>query len=96
MSQYVAELSFPGAGALTGSEVDAIARRARRLADELGPGVAWVAGYLTDDGAYAVYRADDEGLVQAHVARLGLVARSVERVNAEIASTSSTYKGDAR
>lgn len=90
MSRYVAELSFPGAAQLTGPEVDAIAQRARRLADELGPGIEWLTCYLTEDGAYAVYSADDEDLVQAHLGRLGLGVRAVERVSAEIAATSHT------
>lgn len=90
MSRYVAELTFPGAAELTGSEVDAIARRSLRLADELGPGVEWLTGYLTADGVYAVYRADDEGLVREHLSRLGLAAQSVARVTGVIAP-STTY-----
>lgn len=96
MAQYVAELAFPGAGQLTGAEVEAIAQRARRLADELGPGVEWLTGYLTADGAYAVYRADGEAMVQAHLSRLGLLAQSVERVSAEVVPGTSSDTGGAR
>ena len=96
MAQYVADLAFPGAGQLTGSEVDAITQRARRLADELGPGVEWLTGYLTTDGAYAVYRADGEALVQTHLSRLGLLARSVERVSAQIAPSTSSDQGGSQ
>lgn len=96
MITYVAELIFPGAGHLTGPEVDAIARRSSRLSDELGPGVEWLTGYLTDDGVYAVYRAEGEQLVREHLARLGLVAGAVERVTAVVAGSAATDTGGTR
>lgn len=96
MSTFVAELAFPGAAELTGSEVDAIARRARRLAEELGSGVQWLGGYLTGGGFFAVYQADDEELVRVHLTRLGLDGGSVEQVTAVIAPTPTRSREDRR
>jgi hypothetical protein len=70
MPKYVIERTIPGAGKLTGEELQAISAKSVGVIDKLGPAVQWVHSYVTGDKIYCVYNAKDAEVVREH-ARLG-------------------------
>ena len=92
MPKFVIEREFPGAGALTGSQLQAVAQQSCGVLREL-PQVQWLHSYVTDDKIYCVYIAPDAASVREHAARGGFPANRVSRVRAIIDPTTSESAG---
>lgn len=70
MPQYLIERNIPGAGALSATQLKAIAQTSCGVLNELGPQIQWVHSYVTADQIHCIYRAPNEAMVREH-ARLG-------------------------
>ena len=84
MPKYLIERDLPGAGALSGAELQAISRKSCGVLHEMGPTIQWIESYVTDDRIYCVYLAPDAELVREHARRGGFPANRVSQVRAGI------------
>ncbi len=89
MPKYVIERDLPGAGNLSATELQGIARKSCGVLAELGPKVQWLESYVTQDKIYCVYLAPDENLVREHAKRGGFPADRISRVTAVIDPTTA-------
>jgi hypothetical protein len=80
MPRYVIERHLPGAGALSTTEIRAIAQRSNQVLAEMGGDVQWEHSYVTDDKIFCVYLAPDESKVREHAKRGDFPADAVLRV----------------
>ena len=80
MPRYVIEREIPGAGELTGEQLQGISQKSCSVLSELGPQIQWVQSYVTGDKIYCVYIAPNEEMVREHASRGGFPANSVGQV----------------
>ncbi|RZL32768.1 MAG: DUF4242 domain-containing protein [Rubrivivax sp.] len=80
MPKFVIERNIPGAGRLSGTELQSISATSCGVLQDMGPGIQWVHSYVTDDKIYCVYNAADEAQVREHARRGGFPADSVAQV----------------
>ena len=89
MPKFVIEREIPGAGSLSGDELQGISQKSCGVLNQLGPQVQWVQSFVTDDKIYCVYIAPDEESVREH-ARMGeFPANSVAQVRQVIDPTTA-------
>lgn len=81
MPKYIIERELPGAGKLTGDELQAISQRSCAVLHELGPSIQWIHSYVTDDRIYCVYLASDEDQLLAHARKGGFPADLIARIH---------------
>ena len=55
MPKFVIEREIPGAGALTGDQLQAISQKSCGVLRNLGPQIQWLQSYVTDNKIYCVY-----------------------------------------
>lgn len=84
MPKYVIEREIPGAGGLTGADLQGIAQKSCGVLQELGPAVQWIHSYVTDDKVYCVYQAPDEAAIRAHAEKGGFPANRISQVHSII------------
>ncbi len=89
MPKYVIEREIPGAGNLSGEELQAISQTSCGVLGNLGPQIQWLHSYVTDDKIYCVYIAPDEGMVREHAEQGGFPANSVAEVRNVIDPTTA-------
>lgn len=89
MPKYVIEREIPGAGALTGDQLQAISQKSCGVLRNLGPAVQWVHSYVTDDRIYCVYIAPNEDLVRQHAEQGGFPANRISEVKSIIDPTTA-------
>ncbi|HWC69405.1 MAG TPA: DUF4242 domain-containing protein, partial [Acidimicrobiales bacterium] len=70
MPKYVIERTLPGAGALTDTELQAIAQKSNEVLDAMAGRAQWLQSYVTGDKLYCVYIADNAETIAEH-ARAG-------------------------
>ncbi len=81
MPKYVIEREIPGAGDLSGAELQGISQKSCGVLRDLGPQIVWQQSYVTDDKIYCVYIAPNEELVREHAERGGFPADRISRVS---------------
>jgi cell division inhibitor SulA len=70
MPKYVIERELPGAGRLSGEQLQAISGKSCAILRKLGPQIRWLHSYVTPDKIFCVYIAPNEEIIREH-ARLG-------------------------
>jgi cell division inhibitor SulA len=70
MPKFLIEREIPNAGALSPTDLKAIAQRSCAALKQLGPAIQWVMSYVTEDKITCVYIAPNAELIREH-ARLG-------------------------
>ena len=55
MPKFLIEREIPGAGNLSGEELQAIAQKSCGALQTMGPQIQWVKSYVTGDKIYCVY-----------------------------------------
>ena len=63
---YVIERPIPGVGSFPLEKKQMISRRSNASVRQLGDKVEWVHSYLTSEGTFCVYRAEDEQSIREH------------------------------
>jgi predicted Rdx family selenoprotein len=89
MPKYVIERDLPGAGKMTPSDLEMVAKKSCDVLRTLGPEIQWVESYVVDDKIYCVYISPDEKLIREHAKMGGFPANQVSEVRAIIDPTSS-------
>ena len=69
MQKYLIDRHIPGAGQLSQEELRKIATRSNEVLASLGPRIAWVQSFVSDDAITCVYMAEDEDLLREHASR---------------------------
>jgi hypothetical protein len=89
MAKYVIERDLPGAGKLSGAELQAISLKSRNVLRDMGPRIQWVESYVTDDKIYCVYLAESEADIRKHAEAGGFPVNRVSRIRTMIDPTSA-------
>ncbi len=89
MPKYVIERELPGAGKLSGEELQGISEKSRGVLSEMGPQIQWLHSYVTGDKIYCVYIAPDEASIREHAEKGGFPANSIAKVGTVIDPTTA-------
>ena len=89
MPKFLIEREIPGAGDLSGEELQAISQKSCGVLQEMGPQIQWVESYVTGDKVYCVYIAPDEAAVREHAQRGGFPANRVSEIKRMIDPTTA-------
>ncbi len=89
MPKYVIERDLPGAGALSGEELQAISSKSVGVLRDLGPTIQWIHSYVSDDKIYCVYNSDSPALIEEHARCGGFPATRISEVRAMIDPTTA-------
>ena len=89
MPKFLIERDIPGAGDLTGQELQAISQKSCGVLREMGPQIQWVESYVTGDKIYCVYIAPDEAAVREHAAQGGFPANRISEIKRMIDPTTA-------
>ena len=89
MPRFIIEREIPGAGNLSGEELQGISRQSCGVLRNMGPQIQWVRSFVCDDKIYCEYLADNETLVREHAETGGFPANSVKQVMNVIDPTTS-------
>jgi cell division inhibitor SulA len=89
MPKYVIEREIPGAGNLSGNEIQAVAQTSCNVLRNLGPEIQWVESFVTQDKIYCIYIAPNEQMIREHAQQGGFPANRVSEVKRMIDPTSA-------
>jgi hypothetical protein len=89
MPKFIIEREIPGAGDLSGQELQAISQKSCGVLREMGPQIQWVESYVTGDKVYCVYIAPDEESVREHASRGDFPANRVSEIKRMIDPTTA-------
>jgi hypothetical protein len=89
MPKFVIEREIPGAGKLSGEDLQGISQKSCSILRNLGDEIQWVESYVTDDKVYCIYIAANENLIRDHAERGGFPANSIRRVITKIDPTTA-------
>ncbi len=81
MQKFVIERDIPGAGSMTPSQLQTVARRSANVLAELGVEIQWVESFICGDKIYCVYLAADEELIREHGRLTGIPCNSVLQIS---------------
>ena len=87
MPKFLIEREIPGAGSMTGSELDGASAKSCSVLNELGNDIQWIHSYVTADKVYCVYTAPSEELIRQHAEQSGFPANRISEVRAMIDPT---------
>ena len=89
MPKYLIERELPGAGSLSSSDLQKIARTSCDVLSALGPDIQWVQSHVTDDKIYCVYIAPDADLIREHARCGGFPANRIAQIRTGIDPTTA-------
>ncbi len=89
MPKFVIERDIPGAGKLTGDQLQGISQKSCSVLSNLGPQIQWVESYVTGDKIYCVYIAPNEEMIREHARQGGFPANRVSAVTQMIDPTTA-------
>ena len=89
MPKFVIERELPGAGKLSGAELQAISQKSCGVLNSMGPKIQWVQSYVTDDAITCVYLAPNEKMIREHARRGGFPAEQIREVKRVIDPTTA-------
>jgi hypothetical protein len=89
MPKYLIEREFPGAGALSPTDLQAIAQKSCGVLEHMGPQIQWVQSYVTGDKITCVYISPNEEMVREHAKQGGFPANRIMEVASIIDPTTA-------
>jgi len=89
MPKYVIERELPGAGSLSGEQLQSISQKSCSVLRSLGPDIQWLHSYVTGDKLYCVYIAPNEAVVREHAKQGGFPANRISQVTSVIDPTTA-------
>lgn len=89
MPKFVIERDIPGAGKLSGQELQGISQKSCSVLKGMAPDTQWLHSYVTDDKIYCVYIAPNEEAVLEHAKQGGFPANRVSRIRSVIDPTTA-------
>jgi len=89
MPKFIIEREIPGAGSLTGEQLQGISQKSCAVLGEMGPKIQWLQSYVTGDKIYCVYIAPDAQTIKEHAEQGGFPANSIAEVKGIIDPTTA-------
>jgi hypothetical protein len=89
LPKYVIEREIPGAGDLSGPELQAVSQKSCTVLQNLGPQIQWVQSYVTGDKIYCIYIAPSEDMIRAHAQQGGFPANRISEIKTVIDPTTA-------
>ena len=89
MPKYIIEREIPGAGNLTGEQLQGISQKSCHVLRKWGPEIQWVESYVTDAKVYCVYIAPNEEIIREHAKQGGFPANRISEVKQVIDPTTA-------
>ena len=89
MPKYLIEREIPGAGNLSGPELQAISQKSCGVLNQMGPQIQWVQSYVTGDKVYCIYIAPNEEMIREHAQQGGFPADRISEIKAVIDPTTA-------
>lgn len=89
MPKFIIEREIPGAGKLTGEELQAISQKSCDVLNRMGPQIQWVQSYITGDKVYCIYNAPSEEMIRQHAEMGGFPANQISRISKVIDPTTA-------
>lgn len=86
LKRFMIERNIPGAGALTAPQLGEAAKTSNGVLGKLS-GVQWQHSYVTKDGTFCVYLAEDEEVIREHARLSGFPATRITEVSGMIDPT---------
>ena len=80
MPKYVIERTLPGAGRLSGEDLQTISQKSVEVLDSMAGRAQWLESFVTDEKLFCVYIADDETADGEHGTCGGFPCDAVNRV----------------
>ena len=96
MPKYLIEREVPGAGKLSGDEIQAISAKSCDVLRNLGPQIQWLESFVTEDKIYCVYIAPNEELVREHAREGGFPANRISEIRRTIDPTTAETRDKLR
>src|SRR6266496_1490013 len=84
MPKYLIEREIPGAGSLSGQELQGISQTSCGVLQKMGPQIQWVQSYVTGDKIYCVYIAANEEMIREHARQGGFPANRISEIKSTI------------
>lgn len=95
MPKFLIEREIPGAGSLSGQELQAISQTSCGVLQKMGPQIQWIQSYVTGDKIYCVYIAPDEEMIREHASQGGFPANRVSEIKSVIDPTTAEEKSES-
>src|SRR6266536_3738257 len=89
MPKYLIEREIPGAGNLSGQELQGISKASCGVLQKMGPQIQWVQSYVTGDKIYCVYIAANEEMIREHARQGGFPANRISEIKSTIDPTTA-------
>ncbi|MCA1575559.1 MAG: DUF4242 domain-containing protein [Acidobacteria bacterium] len=89
MPKFLIEREIPGAGNLSGAELQAISQTSCGVLQKMGPQIQWLQSYVTGDKIYCVYIAPNEDMIREHAKQGGFPANRVSEIKSVIDPTTA-------
>ena len=96
MPKFLIEREIPGAGNLSGAELQAISQTSCGVLQKMGPQIQWVQSYVTGDKVYCVYIAPNEEMIREHAKQGGFPANRVSEIRSVIDPTTAEGSAEAK
>ena len=90
LKRFVIEREIPGAGAFTPQQLGEATRTSNGVLEKLD-GVQWEHSYVTKDGTFCIYLAEDEAVVREHARLSGFPATRIMEVVGMIDPTTERH-----
>jgi hypothetical protein len=89
MPKFLIEREIPGAGKLSGQELQAISQTSCGVLQKMGPQIQWIQSYVTGDKVYCVYIAPNEEMIREHASQGGFPANRISEIKSVIDPTTA-------
>jgi hypothetical protein len=80
MHRYLIERTLPGAGSLTGEQLQGIAQKSNEVLAGMAGRAQWVQSYVSGDAITCLYLADNPESVREHAAAGGFPCDNIRQV----------------
>jgi len=96
MPKFLIEREIPGAGNLSGAELQAVSQTSCGVLQKMGSQIQWVQSYVTGDKVYCVYIAPNEEMIREHARQGGFPANRVSEITSIIDPTTAEEKSESK
>jgi hypothetical protein len=84
MKKFIVERKLPGAGNLTGEELQAISKTSNAVITILDKPYKWIQSFVTEDKIYCIHEAESEDAIREHAKCGNFPVNKIEEIKAVI------------
>ena len=82
MKKFIVERKLPGAGNLTGEELQAISKTSNAVITILDKPYKWIQSFVTEDKIYCIHEAESEDAIREHAKCGNFPVNKIEEIKA--------------